>query len=319
MDHALEFVERFGGAVVFVVVFLDQLGLPIPTLPILLAFGALAGIGRIDPALGLLSAVAASLCADLLWFLLGRWQGVRVLRQLCRIALEPDTCVSHTQDLFARHGVKSLLVAKFIPGFDTVAPPLAGLLGVRVVPFVLWSGAGALLWLVAFGGLGYVFSDRLELLADTADQLGGTLVFVVVGLLCAYVAWKYQARRRVLRSIRMARITPDELHALIVSGQQPVIVDARSTSALEALPVVIPGSLRMTLDEVDARHHEIPGQKDVIVYCTCPNELSSARVALRLKRFGALRVRPLAGGIEAWQARMLPVVPIQRIPSVTLA
>lgn len=268
MEQLLDFVGRHGGPVVFVVVFLDQLGLPIPTIPILLAFGALAGSGQIDPVSCLLLAVSASVCADFIWFRLGRWKGTRVLGFLCRIALEPDSCVSKTHDLFAKHGLKSLLVAKFVPGFDTVAPPIAGLLGVRAVPFLLWSAGGALLWLGAFGSLGYLFSDQLDDLAGAAERLGSLLGLIVLGLFGAYLAWKYAARRRVLLSIRMARITPEELHAMILSGASPAIVDARNQSALDAEPFIIEGALLIALDEIDQRHREIPRGKEIVVYCS---------------------------------------------------
>jgi membrane protein DedA with SNARE-associated domain len=268
MEQVLDFVERHGAAVVFLVVFFDQLGLPIPTVPLLLAFGALAGSGRIDTVSSLLLAAVASLCADFLWFQLGRRQGTRVLGFLCRAALEPDTCVSKTHDIFARHGVKSLLVAKFIPGFDTVAPPLAGMLGVGAGRFLLWSSAGALLWLVAFGGLGYLFSDRIEELASAADQLGSTLALAVAGLVVLYLAWKYLDRQRVLRGIRTARITPDDLYQMILSGSEPVILDARSASDLQALPFVIQGAQILTLEDLDAADLEIPREREIIVYCS---------------------------------------------------
>jgi membrane protein DedA with SNARE-associated domain/rhodanese-related sulfurtransferase len=311
VDQALAFVEKYGNAVVFVVVFLDQLGFPIPTIPILLAFGALAGTGKLDPLASLAVATVACLCADFAWFQLGRWKGTRVLSGLCRISLEPDTCVSKTRDLFARHGVKSLLVAKFVPGFDTVAPPLAGLLGVSIPTFLLWSTGGALLWLLAFGGLGYVFSGSLEALAETADQLGGTLGFLVAILVAAYIGRKWFARQRVLKSLRMDRITPEELHEMIETGRRPVIVDARTKAAIDEQPFVIEGALHITLEEVDARQHAIPREQEIVVYCSCPNELSSARVALKLKRIGYSRVRPLIGGIDAWRTRKFSVVPIR--------
>jgi membrane protein DedA with SNARE-associated domain len=267
MEHVLDIVERHGGSVIFVIVFLDQLGLPIPTVPILLALGALAGSGKLDPVSGLFLAMAACLCADFIWFQLGRWKGTRVLGYLCRIALEPDTCVSKTRDLFARHGVKSLLVAKFVPGFDTVAPPLAGILGVGVVSFVLWSAGGALIWLGTFGGLGFLFSDSLEELAGASDRFSSIVIAVIVGLTAGYVAWKYLARRRVLRSIRMARITPEELHQMILSGQDPVIIDVRSQSALDTPPFIIQGARLIAFEEIDARHVEIPREREIIVYC----------------------------------------------------
>lgn len=264
----IEFIERFGAALIFAVIFLDQLGLPIPATPIVLTLGALAEGGSIEPVSSLAVATVASLCADLLWFQLGRRKGTRVLSLVCRISLEPDTCVSKTKGIFSRYGVKSLLVAKFVPGFERVAPPLAGLLGVGRLRFVLWSGAGALLWLVTFGGLGYAFSSRIEVLPAQLERLGSTLGLIMVGFLAAYVGWKYLARRRVLRALRMARITPEELHRMILAGEDPAIVDVRHDLSLETMPFTIPGARFITLEELDQRHHEIPRGRDVILYCS---------------------------------------------------
>jgi membrane protein DedA with SNARE-associated domain len=267
MQHVLEFVARHGAPVVFAVVLLSELGPLLPAPPILLALGALAGSERIDVGLSFVLALAASLCADLAWFQLGRWRGTHALGFLCRIALEPDTCVSKTRGLFARHGMKSLLVAKFVPGFDTVAPPLAGLLGVGVTRFLIWSGLGDALWIVTFGGLGYLFGDRVDDLADSADRFGSTVAWVIFGLLAIYLAWKYVGRQRVLRSIRTARITPEELHRMIADGIDPVIIDARDKPALDEFPFVIQGARSLTLEEIDARHSEIPRDREIIVYC----------------------------------------------------
>lgn len=268
MDQVLEFVGRYGTSIVFFVVFLDQLGLPIPTVPVLMALGALAGTGHVDPLAGLLVGLVACLCADTVWFQLGRWKGTRVLGWFCRIALEPDTCVSKTHELFARHGVKSLLFAKFVPGYDTVAPPLAGLMGVRLLPFLLWSTGGALLWLAAYGGLGYLFADRIEALAAAAERFGWTLLAVLAGLMALYLGWKYNARQRVLRGIRMARITPQELHELILGERKPVILDARSRAAIQAAPYAIEGAQSLRLEDVEARHLEIALESEVVVYCS---------------------------------------------------
>jgi membrane protein DedA with SNARE-associated domain len=261
----IDFVERYGAALIFAVLFLDQVGAPIPATPLVLALGALAGSGSIDPVSSLLAAVAGSLCASLLWFRLGRRFGARVLATVCRISLEPDTCVSNTKGLFERHGAKSLLVAKFLPGFDIVAPPLAGAIGIGAGPFLLWSSAGALSWVVVFGGLGYLFGTQIEALLA---ELGSTLGVAVIGLLAAYAGWKFLGRRRVLRELRMARITPEELHRRIVAGEEPAIVDVRSELSLEMLPFVIPGALFITPEELDRRQHEIPRDREVVVYCT---------------------------------------------------
>jgi membrane protein DedA with SNARE-associated domain len=268
MDAILHFVELHGVPVVLVVVFLDQIGLPIPSVPVLLALGALAGAGRIDPFAALAAALAGSVVADIAWFELGRRRGTNVLAFLCRLSLEPDTCVSRTQHLFARHGVKSLLVAKFVPGFDTVAPPLAGMLRVGLGRFIAWTAAGAALWLVAFGGAGYLLSDRIEELAAAADRMSGTIGWTVAALFAVYLGWKFAERQRVLRALRTARITPEELHAMIDAGAEPVVVDARGAASLELLPFVIPGARLITFEEIDARHGEIPRDREVVVYCS---------------------------------------------------
>jgi membrane protein DedA with SNARE-associated domain len=268
MDGLLRFVEQHGGPVIFVTVFLDQLGVPIPTVPVLLGLGALAGTDRLEPLSGFLLALAACLCADLIWFHLGRWKGAKVLGFLCKLSLEPDSCVSKTQTFFARHGMKSLLVAKFFPGFDTVAPSLAGLSGVGLLPFVLWSAGGALLWLLVYGGLGYVFSDRIAEVAALAETMGSTLLVVFAAFLVGFVTWKVVRRRRVLRAGRTDRITVDELHEMIEGGRDPVVVDARSSAALGFAPFVVPGARLIPAEELDERHDEIPRDKDVIVYCS---------------------------------------------------
>jgi membrane protein DedA with SNARE-associated domain len=268
MEESLAFAERYGGPFIFVFLFLDQLGVPMPSIPLLLVLGAFAGQGLVDAVTALVAATAASVCADFVWYVLGRWKGSRVLGWMCRFSLEPDSCVSKTNGLFARRGAKSLLVAKFVPGYDTVAPPLAGMLGVRALPFLLWSAAGAALWLCAYGTLGYVFSDQIASVAKRAEELGSLLGFVVAGIFAGWVAAKYLQRRRVLRQIRMARITPDELNALIVGGHDPAIVDTRNPADLVLVPFVLPGAVHMPFEEVDARHAEIPRERDVVVYCT---------------------------------------------------
>ena len=261
----IEVVERYGAALIFAVLFLDQIGAPIPATPLVLALGALARRGTIDPVTSLFVAAAGSLCASLLWFHLGRRFGARVLATACRISLEPDTCVSKTKDLFARYGAPSLILAKFLPALDILSAPLAGALGIGAVPFVLWSAAGALLWLAVFGGLGYLFGTHIGALIE---ELGGTLGLVVVGLLAAYAGWKVLERRRALRTLHMARITPEELHRMIVAGAAPAILDVRGEVSLRLLPFTIPGALLLTPGELDRRQHEIPRGREVIVCCT---------------------------------------------------
>jgi membrane protein DedA with SNARE-associated domain len=241
---------------------------PIPAVPILLAAGALAGTGRLSLALVLVLATFASLVSDLIWYWIGRRGGGRVLGWLCRISLEPDSCVRRTQVVFSEHGARSLLVAKFVPGFSTAAPPLAGVLGMPLLRFAVFTGLGGLIWAGAFVGLGWLFSAQLEVVADYVARLGGRAVAVLAASLGAYIAWKYVARQRFLRRIKIARITPEALKASLDAGDDLMIVDVRHRNDFDAEPSIIPGALHLTTDELEARHLEIPRDRDIVLYCT---------------------------------------------------
>jgi membrane protein DedA with SNARE-associated domain/rhodanese-related sulfurtransferase len=307
MDDLTEFLISYGALLLFVVVFAEQAGLPIPAVPVLLAAGALAGAGNLSLPLAIGLSVAACLMGDFIWYYLGRHRGRQVLNLLCRISLEPDSCVRRTENFFVRHGVRSLLVAKFIPGLSTVTPALAGLFDVSVGRFLLYNGLGALIWTVAFVGLGYVFSDQLEYLAEQAERFGSSFGVLLLAALIVYITYKYIHRQRVLRELRIARITVDELKQMIDAGNEVIIVDLRKPVDVAADPFTIPGALQMAVEELEHRHHEIPRDRDVILYCACPNEVTSAQMALMLKRNGIKRVRPLTGGVEAWRARNFPL------------
>ena len=307
MDDVTQFLIRHGGSVLFAVVLAEQAGLPIPAVPVLLAAGALAGAGKMNLALAVVLGVTACLLGDLLWYYLGRRRGAQVLTVLCRISLEPDSCVRRTEDFFARHGMRSLVLAKFIPGLSTVTPALAGLFGVSVERFLLYNGLGAFLWTAAFVVPGYLFSNQLEQVAAEAARLGSSLAVLVAGALALYIAYKYIHRQFLLRELRIARITPDELKFMLDAGHEPVIVDLRRPLDRQANPYSIPGALWMAVEDLEHRHHEIPRDRDVILYCACPNEVTAARMALLLKKNGITRVRPLAGGVEAWRTLNFPV------------
>jgi len=268
MSDALPFLVHHGYSVLFVGVLAEQLGLPVPAAPLLLAAGALAGAGQLNLALAIGLAASASLLSDSFWYELGRRRGSQVLRFLCRIALEPDSCVRRTEDVFARHGARSLIVAKFIPGLSTVAPPLAGIFRMRLPRFVFFDALGSLIWVGSYAGLGFVFSGELERIGAAAAGLGTRLVGLLVAGLAAYVGWKYLQRQRFIRRLRIARITPDDLKSKLDAGENVVIVDLRHSLDFEAEPEMIPGALLLAPEQLEARHNEIPRDRDVILYCT---------------------------------------------------
>ena len=162
MHRTLEFLIKHGYAVLLAWVFAEQLGVPVPSLPVVLAAGALAGVGRLSFWGSLALITLASILADSIWFLLGKFKGIRILQLLCKISLEPDSCVRRTEGLFAKQGARSLLLAKFVPGLNTVAPPLAGIFHMRARKFLLFDAMGALLWGLSILGTGYVFSEQIE-------------------------------------------------------------------------------------------------------------------------------------------------------------
>ncbi|MGA6827533.1 rhodanese-like domain-containing protein [Nitrospira sp. NS4] len=305
--NALQFLVDHGASVLFWVVFVEQVGLPIPAIPLLVAAGALVGAGKMSLATALLIPVAASLPPDLAWYYLGRVKGGKVLGFLCRMSLEPDSCVRSTENLFLQHGSRALLMAKFVPGFSTVAPPLAGIVGMGAVSFLVYDTAGALVWAGLSAGVGALFSNQLEQLAQLFDQAGGLLLAVASAGLAGFIGYRFYHRQKFLRDLRMAKISVEELKQRMDAGHPITIVDVRHPFALELDPERIPGALHFTLEEIEHRHHEIPRDREIVLYCSCPNEVSSARTAFLLKKKGVHRVRPLEGGLDAWRERKFPL------------
>jgi membrane protein DedA with SNARE-associated domain len=268
MHATLEFVFRHGYMLLLGWVFAEQIGLPIPSIPLLLAAGALAGVGRMNffEALGV--TLAGAMAADTLWYELGRRKGIRILQLICKISLEPDSCVRRTEGVFSKQGAQSLIIAKFLPGLSTVAPPLAGIFRMRPGKFLLYDALGALVWAGSLLGLGFLFSDQIELVAGHAQRLGGWLLVFLGGSLAAYIVWKWIARRRFLRELRIARITPRELKRKIDAGEDVVIVDLRHSVDFEANPETIPGAFHMDAKELEERNDRLPRDREVVLYCT---------------------------------------------------
>jgi membrane protein DedA with SNARE-associated domain len=247
-------------------------------------------------------ALAACLFGDLAWYAAGRRYGGGVMRLLCRVSLSPDSCVQRSELQFQRWRASVLLVAKFVPGLATVAPPLVGAMGLRLPVFLLFDGIGSLLWAGLAVALGYAFAAQIDdLLAAIADA--GTIALELLGgLLVLYVLARWWQRRRLLRTLRMARITVDELYRAIGDGRAPVVVDVRPAGSRQLDTRVVPGALLVDDRGIDHALRGIPLDRELVVYCNCPNEVSAAKVAKTLMAQGYRRVRPLQGGLEAWDA-----------------
>ena len=268
MIDPLEYLAQNAYIVIFMTVFAEQVGLPLPAGPVLVSAGALAAAGRISLVRALMVSLVASLLGDLLWYMLGRRYGKRVLAFLCRISIEPDHCVRSTQDGFARHGPWLLVLAKFVPGLSTVAPPLAGVVRIAIPRFLLLDSAGILTLSLILMGAGYWMGGPLGRLARWFAGAGSWIILLLVAPFLAYLGWKYLRRRRALSDLRLPRVSPDDLKAKLDAGEPVVIVDLRHDLDQVDNPPTLPGALRMPPEDLEARFSEIPRDREVVLFCT---------------------------------------------------
>ena len=295
-------IAEHGAALVFANVLLEQLGAPVPAVPALMIGGAFAADGRLSALTLFVAAIVASLLGDSVWYAAGRRFGNRVMKTLCRISLTPDYCVNQTHVQFERWGTNALLVAKFVPGLSTIAPPLAGATGIGWVRFLVLSTLGAGLWVGAAMGLGMIFDKQIEFVLAALAQAGAAALAVVIALCVLYIGYKWWERARFFRMLRVSRIAVDELYRMMDAGEQPLVVDVRSATARTLQPQRIPGAVHVPLNSVDEHARNLPRDREIILYCTCPNDVSAAEAAKLLMNGGFRRVRPLRGGLDAWVA-----------------
>ena len=303
MQQLLILLEHYGLAFVFLHVLIEQAGVPLPAYPTLIVAGALAARADYTAPELVAVAVAASVIADLAWYFAGARLGRPVLRTLCRISLSPDSCVRQTESIYIRWGAPSLLVAKFIPGFAAVATALAGSMRTRLWAFIAFDAVGAMLWAGVAVALGVTFQHAVNDVLEVLEQLGRWGLVALVAAFALVIVLKWWQRQRFYRQLRMARISVDELRAMLDRGEAPVILDVRPPRT-QQLDGRIPGAIAVDNHRLgDAQSDALPGLRpdgEVIVYCACPNEASAALIAKQLISRGYVHVRPLAGGIDAW-------------------
>jgi membrane protein DedA with SNARE-associated domain len=315
-NEAITLIAQYGLLLVFVNVLVEQAGAPVPAMPTLVVAGAAAASGDLSITAILLVSLVACLLGDLPWYWAGRHFGGAMMRTLCRISLSPDSCVRNSEVQFERWGGRMLVVAKFVPGLSTVAPPLVGAMGLPLHLFLLLDGLASLLWAGVPVALGYVFAAQIDSLLAALANAGTLALELVLGLFALYIVGKWWRRRSLLVALRMARITVRELHDAMTDGKAPLIVDVRSKTSRRLDGRILPGALLADLDSVDEALHDVPLDQELVIYCNCPNEATSASAAKALMVKGYRHVRPLQGGLDAWGAAGYPV---QRLPWATEA
>jgi membrane protein DedA with SNARE-associated domain len=297
----------YGYLLLFAWVLVEQLGIPLPATPVLLAAGALSAEGQISFSLALLAGIAASLVADSSWFLVGRRYGHHVLRILCKLSLEPTTCVRKTQDSFGRRRGVTLMIAKFVPGLATLAPPVAGENGMSFAAFLFFDGVGAALWIGVLLAAGRFFGDLLKRntsLLDWTGRFSGALLLLGIVL---FFAGRVLRRRMFLKELEKARLDPEELKRWLDAGEPVFIVDLRHPLEILPDPFTLPGALHLSPEALTSRHFEIPRDRDIVLFCTCPSEATAAKTAMSLHKLGIERVRPLRGGYDEWKRLGFPL------------
>jgi membrane protein DedA with SNARE-associated domain/rhodanese-related sulfurtransferase len=310
MPVALDFFIKYGYWILFVWVLIEQLGVPIPSVPLLLTAGTLTATHALSFPVVLLAIVLGSLVSDSAWYWMGKKYGGAVVKLLCRLSMESNTCVRRTENYFSKHGAGALVVAKFLPGLGTVAAPIAGQTGMEYRLFAIYDTAGILLWASAFTLAGRFFGDVLRRHPNEMAFAArfGFLLFVL--LLLGFLVWRFFRQRAFLREIRMARVDPRELKGMIDRGQPVYIVDLRHPLDYLPDPRTLPGAVLLTPDKLVEHCPEIPRDRDVVLFCTCPSEATAAKMALEIRKLGVYRVRPLLGGFDEWKRLGYPLVEI---------
>ncbi|HMC14746.1 MAG TPA: DedA family protein/thiosulfate sulfurtransferase GlpE [Albitalea sp.] len=308
MRDLIALLVEHGVLIVFVATLAARIGAPVPASPLLVVAGGLAVGGEFSWMTALGGSIVANVIGDGLWFQAGRRHGHRVMRLLCRISLSPDSCVRQSETLITRWGGSSLIAAKFLPGVSVVAAPMAGALGMSWLRFLVYEVVAATIWTMLFMTLGMVFSGQIQQILGIMASTGTAAVIVLLLALAAVLAVRYWRRRSFLREVEMSRISVDDLHELMSAGHAPLVIDVRSEASIKIDGRRIPGALSVELNSMREKAAELPRDRDIILYCNCPNEVSAARGARLLAEAGLARVRPLAGGIDAWVASGRPVV-----------
>ena len=285
---------------------LHELGVPLPMTPTALVAGARAVTGTLSPLLLIVMIIAGMVIGNAAWFAAGRRYGSAVLKLLCRVSISPDTCVARTEGTFGRWGWSALVIGRFLPGVTLVAPPLAGALGMKWSTFLALTVAGSALFGLVVVGAGMLLYEQIDFVLQQLLIFGREAVGILAVLLALYIGWRWW-RRRIALAIGVPRIDVQELRALIDAGEPIELIDVRGRNANQLDQRQIPGAVVMHLDEIEAGRFVAARDRQIIVYCSCPNEASAAKAVQLLHKHGYLRARPLRGGLDAWIASERPV------------
>lgn len=306
MSWALHLFVHHAYAVLFGWVLIEQGGLPVPSVPIMVAAGTMSAAHQLHVAYALPLVILACWISDSAWYLMGRRYGAKVLDSLCKLSLEAATCVERTQRTVVSRGAFTLLFAKWVPGLNTMAAPIAGQARIPYLEFLLYELTGTIVWAAGWLFAGRFFGDAVKRSHRLFGDLLHATPVLVIAAVVAWLLYRAYKRQQFLKELRGLRLEPAQLRAMMDDAVEagldlPFIVDLRHPLDVLTQPEVVPGALRIAPDDLVKSRELIPKERDIVLYCTCPSEETSAKIALELRRLGIRRVRPLRGGLQGWK------------------
>ncbi len=319
MSSVMNLLVRHAYALLFGWVLIEQAGIPVPSVPLMLAAGTMSAAHKLHIAYALPLVLLACLISDSMWYMLGRRYGTRVLNLLCRFTLEAATCVEKTQGTMGKRGAVTLLFAKFVPGLSTMATPIAGQAKIPYWKFLLYDTAGTVIWAGAWLFAGRFFGDLAKRSSEFFNTLEHFAAGLVVLMVVSVIVFRIVKKRQFLNELRGLRLEPGQLMAMIDDARRedtplPYIVDLRHPLDILPDPRALPGAVWIGPQDLKQRHSAIPRDRDIVLYCTCPSEETSAKMALELRKMGIRRVRPLRGGLQGWKDAGYPLEAIVMVP-----
>ncbi|MGY4539533.1 membrane protein DedA with SNARE-associated domain/rhodanese-related sulfurtransferase [Mucilaginibacter sp. UYNi724] len=299
MNTLIELVQAYGLWIIFLITLLQSVGLPLPAFAILIVTAAVTPPHTLNIIALALTAIFGTLTGDIILYFAGKKLGTSVLGKLCRISLSPDSCVKSSGDIFNRYGPPALTVVKFVPGLSTLAPVVAGVYAMSLSSFIGYSIIAGAIYSIAAVSLGMLFRHEISSLITTLTKFGKFGVVIVIVLFVIYLLAKWLQRYLLIRQFKTDRVTVNDLLDLIQKRANPVIFDARPADQ-RTRNGFIPGSISISDNNLIEIANLYSEHEEIIVYCSCPNELTAAKYAKKLRKTGLKRIRPLLGGVEEW-------------------
>ncbi len=302
-----------GGALVYGLIFLAGLGLPVPLAPLLLLVGAGLAGARVHPLAGaILPPVMLSL-GDIVWFYIGRYYGTGVLKSVCRVSLERDSCVQRTQNSFKRWGLKAMLFSRFVPGLSTLSAPAAGANGEPLSKFVLYDLGGVTFYSSLYIMIGFFFAGQIKEVLELVSSASGNITMFLVSIVVVYIAVKFTMRHWMIYQSKRLSVPAKDVQARYAADPTVLIVDIRGPHDHEVDPFTIPGARKFLAAELMAHAQSLPKSTTIYIYCNCPNQVSSTALSLKLRRMG-FTANPILDGMAGWRQAGLEVVPLDALP-----